>query len=311
MTNVQSLSLPLPLTNRDDRSTAPSHPIHPTHPLTDAQMATFWSWVQTSLKAGRARARAYVAPDDAHDVVADALTAMLDEMTCETDRKDFPATLNQFRSRFFTKIRDRGLWYRGDGKPDDHPVHTFWGSVERRLPARYSADRPLWKVFGPLDEAALGVAPGEAEPCAFIAPRDLHPGLRSYPPTDWPTYNTRLAKFLRPRVLELPLRQAHVIMETYPDESRRDEVEPKRKQIAEQLGISPKTYDTQHHRALEALRPDVVEWARRKLDPNDTMFDRYDENPWPEIILGMERRRLERQQRERGGRIQSDERRAA
>jgi len=309
MTDDPSDSPPPPPTNPDDRSTAPTHP---THPLTDAQLATFWSWVEASLEAGLARIGTYVAPDDTHDVVADALTAMLDELTCEHGRQDFPATLGEFRSRFFTKLRDRGLWYRGDGKPDDHSVRTFWGSVARRLPARYSADRPLWKVFGPLDEAALAVAQDEAEPCGFIAPRDLHPGLRSYPPTDWPTYTTRLAKFLRPRVLELPFGQAEVIMATYPFEPWREAVQPKRKQIAERLGISPKTYDTQHRRGLDALRPQVVEWARRKLDPSDAMFDRYDENPWPEIILGLERRRLERQKHDRDGTTrQSDDRRAA
>lgn len=311
MTNVQSLSSTTPFRSPDDYSTATAYP------LTDAQCVMFWSWVHTSLNAGLARARVYVERDDEYDVVDDAVTAMLDEMTGGSTPITFPATLSEFRGRFFTKIRDRGLWYRGDGKPDDHPMHTFWGRVERHLPARFSPDRPLWKIFEPLDEAGLDVAQDEPEPYAFVVRGELPAGLRSYPPLDWPTYNAELRELLQPLVLCLALGQAGVIMDTYQVERGRDEVEPKRKEIAKGLHISPKTYDTQHRRALDALRPEVVEWARRKTDPQDKKFDPYDENPWPDIILAMERRRLERRWRERPSRnagrapAESDDRRAA
>ena len=311
MFNVQSLSTLTPFRCPDDPSIAPALP------LTDAQYVTFWSWVQTSLTAGLARARAHVEPDDEHDLVDDALTSLLDEMTSGEHPTAFPATLGEFRGRFFTKIRDRGLWYRGDGKPDDHPVHTFWGRVERHLPARYSPDRPLWKIFEALDEVGLGVAEDEPEPCAFVARRELPAGLRRYPPLDWSTHNTELGDFLRSRVLLLARGQVWVIMDTRLENRGWDEVEPKRKEIAARLRISPKTYDTQHRRALDALRPVIVEWARRKADPTDAQFDPYDENPWPEIILGMERRRLERRSLERpqrdagGAPPESDDRRAA
>ena len=311
MSHVQSRSSSPPFRSPDDHSAAPAHP------LTDAQRVMFWSWVHTSVNAGLARARACVEHDDAYDVVDDALTAMLDEMTGGSTPISCPATLSEFRGRFFTKIRDRGLWYRGDGKPDDHPVHTFWGSVERHLPARFSPDRPLWKIFEPLDEAGLDVAQAEPEPYAFVVRGELPAGLRSYPPLDWPTYDAELRKFLQSRVLCLPLGQAGVIMDTYFGQRGRDEVEPKRKEIAERLHIRPKTYDTQHRRALDALRPEVVEWARRKTDPKHKAFDPYDENPWPDIILAMERRRRERRWRERpprdagGAPPESDDRRAA
>jgi len=299
MSNVQLSSPSTPAGKQTERQPAPARP------LTDEQYTTFWTWYKTSLKAGRKFARKYVEKGDGWDVVDDAVVAMLDEMTREIAPRPFPKTEGQFCGRFFTKVRDRAVDYRRGCAPAEHPVRTRWGKAERRLPARFSPDRPLWKIFDSLDAEAIAVANEEPEPCAFVVHHELPLGLRRYPHLNWNAFNLELVTFLNNCVYaRLPIGQGKVIGETYFTVSDEPKTPRSRKEIAKKLGISVKTYDEHHRRAIEKLRPMVAGWSRS--------FDPYDENPWPGIIEAMSLSWKARQAADGdGGQSETDARRAA
>jgi DNA-directed RNA polymerase specialized sigma24 family protein len=259
----------------------------PSRPLTGARSAAFANWYENSLEAGLTTARKYVGEDDEQDIVHDAIVAMLDEMRRDVRPTPFPPNEGAFRARFFTKVKDRGIEYRRRGKPAEPSARTKRRKDKREVPAPQSSDRPLWKVFESLDALPMDLVDPEPEPCGFVARCEGHPGLRRYPPLDWVKYDAELVAFVDWLVYYvLPEGQQQAIRDTYFTPTSREDVAKTREEMAQSHGISVKTHDTHHRRALTTLRSAFGGWW--------PSFDPYDENPWPGIVHAMWMRWLAR-----------------
>jgi RNA polymerase sigma factor (sigma-70 family) len=210
--------------------------------LTDAQVAAFWDSVIANQDAARKSIRKIVGRDAAQDLVHTGAIRFLESLS--RGNAQFPATSEEFTYRFLRVVRTCALDCVRDDKHKYLP-HFNWGKEHQPdVHGHKLGDRDLSTLFGPIDKATLEVP----------APEPL-----------WERDDVdRLDLILQGCISALPPMQQKIVAAFMDGGKRRD--------IAEDLKISPNTYDNHLRAAFSTLRKQLTKEAAAFKDSDPSRW---------------------------------------